>query len=101
MQRSLSGDGVTQNASTQAERTDGGVIVGLLVALLAPWAALIVVLWLVGPRNVRLAELVRVVPDLVRIVRGLLRGSFWAAGRGRCRVSSDPSRIGVSLDFAS
>ena len=43
---------------------DGGVILGLLVALLALWAALIVVLWLVRPRNVRLMELVRVVPDV-------------------------------------
>jgi hypothetical protein len=50
---------------------DGGLVLGLLVALLALWA-LIVVLWLVRPRNVRLSELVRVVPDLVRLVRGLL-----------------------------
>ena len=80
---------------------DGGVILGLLVALLALWAALIVVLWLVRPRDVRLTELVRVVPDLVRLVRGLLRESFSAPGRGRCRVSNDRSRIGVSLDFES
>jgi hypothetical protein len=80
---------------------DGGVILGLLVALLALWAALIVVLWLVRPRNVRLTELVRVVPDLVRLVRGLLRESFSAPGPGRCRVSNDRSRIGVSLDFES
>ena len=31
---------------------DGGVILGLLIAPLALWAALIVVLWLVRPRNV-------------------------------------------------
>ena len=80
---------------------DGGVILVLLVALLALWAALIVVLWLVRPRNVRLTELVRVVPDLVRLVRGLLRESFSAPGRGRYRVSNDRSRIGVSLDFES
>jgi hypothetical protein len=29
---------------------DGGVILGLLVALLALWAALIALLWLVRPR---------------------------------------------------
>jgi hypothetical protein len=80
---------------------DGGVILGLLVALLALWAALIVVLWLVRPCTVRLTELVRVVPDLVRLVRGLLRESFSAPGRGRGRVSNDRSRIGVSLDFKS
>ena len=80
---------------------DGGVILGLLVALLALWAALIVALWLVRPRNVRLTELGRVVPDRVRLVRGLLRESFSAPGRGRGRVSNDRSRIGVSLDFES
>ena len=80
---------------------DGGVILGLLVALLALWAALVVVLWLVRPRKVRLAELVRVEPDRVRLVRGLLRESFSAPGRGPCRLSNDRSRIGVSLDFES
>jgi hypothetical protein len=73
---------------------DGGVILGLLVALLALWAALFVVLGLVRPRNVRPTELVRVVPDLVRLVRGLLRESFSAPRRERCRVSNDRSRIG-------
>jgi uncharacterized membrane protein YkvA (DUF1232 family) len=51
---------------------DGGIVIGLLLALLAIWALLIVVLWLVRPRDVRLVELVRVVPDLVRLVRSLL-----------------------------
>jgi uncharacterized membrane protein YkvA (DUF1232 family) len=51
---------------------DGGIVIGLLLAVLAVWAFLIVVLWLVRPRDVRLAELVRVVPDLVRLVRSLL-----------------------------
>jgi hypothetical protein len=75
---------------------DGDVILRLLVALLALWAALIVVLWLVRPRNVRLTERVRVAPDLARLVRGLLRKSFSAPGRGRCRVSNDQSRISAS-----
>jgi uncharacterized membrane protein YkvA (DUF1232 family) len=47
-------------------------IVGLLVALLAAWVLLIVVLWLARPRNVRLGEAVRLVPDLLRLVRNLL-----------------------------
>jgi uncharacterized membrane protein YkvA (DUF1232 family) len=51
---------------------DGAGILGVLVALLAAWALLIGLLWVVRPRDVRLAELVRVVPDLVRLVRGLL-----------------------------
>jgi uncharacterized membrane protein YkvA (DUF1232 family) len=51
---------------------DGTFILGLLLALLTLWAFLVVVLWIVRPRDVRLAELVRVVPDLVRLVRSLL-----------------------------
>jgi uncharacterized membrane protein YkvA (DUF1232 family) len=51
---------------------NGNVIVGLLLALVAAWALFVVVLWLLRPRDVRLAELVHVVPDLVRLVRSLL-----------------------------
>jgi hypothetical protein len=78
---------------------DGGVILGLLVAPLALWAALIVVL--ARPAAQRPAYGARAVPDLVRLVRGLLRESSSAPGRGRYRVSNDRSRIGMRLDFAS
>jgi uncharacterized membrane protein YkvA (DUF1232 family) len=45
---------------------------GLLVALLGAWVLFIVILWLVRPRDVRVADLARLVPDLVRLVRDLL-----------------------------
>ena len=46
----------------------GGIILGLV----AVWIALIVILWLVRPRDVRAGELVRLVPDLLRLVRDLI-----------------------------
>jgi uncharacterized membrane protein YkvA (DUF1232 family) len=49
-------------------RTVGGIVLGLI----AVWATLVALLWIFRPRDLRLAELVRIVPDLVRLVRGLL-----------------------------
>jgi uncharacterized membrane protein YkvA (DUF1232 family) len=46
--------------------------VGLLIALLGVWLVLVLVLWIMRPRDVRLGELVRLVPDVLRLVRNLL-----------------------------
>jgi len=51
---------------------DGGVVIGVLAGLVAAWAALVVLLWMVRPRDVRLGELVRIVPDVLRLVRNLI-----------------------------
>ena len=51
---------------------DIGTIIGIVAGLLVAWAALVVVLWLVRPRDVGLRDLVAVVPDVVRLVRNLL-----------------------------
>ena len=51
---------------------DWSPIVGVIVGLLVVWALLILLLWLFRPRDVRLRDLVRVVPDVLRLVRGLL-----------------------------
>ena len=51
---------------------DGGTIVGIVAGLVAVWALLVALLWVLRPRDVALAELVRFVPDLVRLVRSLL-----------------------------
>ena len=45
---------------------------GIILGLLGAWALLVVVLWVVRPRDVRAGELVRVVPDVLRLVRDLL-----------------------------
>ncbi len=47
-------------------------IVALIGALLAIWALLLVVLWLVRPRDVGLGELVGIVPAVLRLVRDLI-----------------------------
>ena len=57
-------------------------MLGIVVGLLAFWATLVGVLWLVRPRDVALSELVAFVPDLVRLVRGLL-GDRSVDGRAR------------------
>jgi uncharacterized membrane protein YkvA (DUF1232 family) len=51
---------------------DPRTIVGIVVALVAAWVLFIVVLWALRPRDVRLGELVRLVPDVLRLVRDLL-----------------------------
>ncbi len=45
---------------------------GIVLGLLGAWALLVVVLWVFRPRDVRAGELVRVVPDVLRLVRDLL-----------------------------
>ena len=45
---------------------------GILLGLAGAWALLVVVLWVFRPRDVRAGELVRVVPDVLRLVRDLL-----------------------------
>ena len=49
-----------------------GLVVAIVVGLVAAWALFILVLWVVRPRDVGLAELVRLVPDVLRLVRDLL-----------------------------
>jgi len=39
----------------------------------AVWACFIALVWVLRPRDVRLGELVRLVPDILRLVRDLLR----------------------------
>ncbi len=47
-------------------------LVGTLVGLAVAWLAFILLLWLLRPRDARLRELLRVVPDIVRLCRDLL-----------------------------
>jgi uncharacterized membrane protein YkvA (DUF1232 family) len=54
---------------------DWGLLGGIALGLLAVWAVLVALLWIFRPRDVRLAELVRVVPDLLRLGRNLIADS--------------------------
>lgn len=51
---------------------DLSIVIGVVVGLISAWIVLVVVLWLVRPRDVRLRELVQVVPDIARLCRDLL-----------------------------
>jgi hypothetical protein len=47
------------------------VLIGIAVALLVSWLALVIALLLVRPKGSLLAESVRLLPDLVRLLRRL------------------------------
>jgi uncharacterized membrane protein YkvA (DUF1232 family) len=51
---------------------DGPTLVAVLLGLVAIWAGFVGLLWILRPRDVGLRELVRFVPDVVRLVRDLL-----------------------------
>ena len=48
-------------------------LIGLLIGLLGAWLLFVLALWIFRPRDVRLGDLVRIVPDVLRLVRDLLR----------------------------
>jgi uncharacterized membrane protein YkvA (DUF1232 family) len=47
-------------------------LLGIVVGLLAIWVTLLALLWLLRPRDVPLREVLRLVPDLLRLVRSLI-----------------------------
>jgi uncharacterized membrane protein YkvA (DUF1232 family) len=51
---------------------DALTLVGIAVGLIALWLALILLFWLLRPRGVGTRELIRVVPDIVRLIRWLI-----------------------------
>lgn len=48
------------------------LIVEIVVGLVLVWAGLLLVFWLLRPRGVGVRELVRVVPDLLRLIRSII-----------------------------
>ncbi len=51
---------------------DLGPLVGIFIGLLVAWVALLILLIVFRPRNVPLREALRLVPDLLRLIRALL-----------------------------
>lgn len=51
---------------------DSTGLVALVVVLVVLWAALVLLLWLLRPRDVGARELLRVVPDLIRLLRSII-----------------------------
>lgn len=51
---------------------DWGWLAGVVAGLLVVWAAFVALLWFLKPRDARLGDLVRVVPDILRLVRSVI-----------------------------
>ena len=51
---------------------DLGIVLRIVIGLVAVWAALVVLLWVFRPRDVPLREALRIVPDVLRLVRSLI-----------------------------
>lgn len=51
---------------------DWSLVVGIVVALVAVWAAFLVIFWLLRPKDVSAREVLRVVPDVIRLLRSLI-----------------------------
>ena len=49
-----------------------GTIVGIIVALVAVWAGLLVLFFVMRPKGVSIREVVGVIPDVLRLLRSVL-----------------------------
>ena len=54
---------------------DLGLIAAILLGLVALWALLIMVLWLLRPKGLALSEVIRVVPAVLRLLRSIITDS--------------------------
>jgi len=48
------------------------IVLTMIVGLLVVWAALVAIVWVFRPRDVPLREALRIVPDVLRLVRSLI-----------------------------
>lgn len=51
---------------------DPGLVVAIVLSVVALWALLIVILWLLRPKGVPVREILRVVPDVLRLLRSII-----------------------------
>ncbi len=51
---------------------DTGLLVSIVVGVFAVWGILLVLFWIFRPRGVPAREIVRIVPDVVRLIRDLV-----------------------------
>ena len=51
---------------------DWGIVVRIAAGLIVAWIVLVALLWIFRPRDVGLGELLRIVPDVLRLVRHLI-----------------------------
>lgn len=51
---------------------DVGALIGIVVALVVVWAVLLGLFWALRPKGVSIRELLRVIPDLLRLLRSVI-----------------------------
>ena len=51
---------------------DIGVVVALVLGLVALWAVLLVLFWVLRPRGVAVRQIVGVIPDVLRLIRSIV-----------------------------
>jgi uncharacterized membrane protein YkvA (DUF1232 family) len=49
-----------------------GLVVGIVAGLVVLWAALLVLFWILRPKDVSVRELLGVIPDVLRLLRALI-----------------------------
>ncbi len=54
---------------------DLGPVLGILVAIVVLWAAMLGLFWVLRPREVPMREVLRVIPDVLRLLRSVIRDS--------------------------
>ena len=59
-------------ARVVCRRMDLTLLLSVLVGLAAAWLLFVAILWTLRPRDARLRDMVRVVPDVVRLCRDVL-----------------------------
>jgi uncharacterized membrane protein YkvA (DUF1232 family) len=52
---------------------DPSPFVGVLVGLVLLWVVLLVIFWIARPRDVPVREVLRLIPDLLRLLRSVIR----------------------------
>jgi uncharacterized membrane protein YkvA (DUF1232 family) len=51
---------------------DLSVVIGIILGLAAVWAILLLLFWLLRPKDVPIRELLGIIPDTLRLIRGLI-----------------------------
>jgi uncharacterized membrane protein YkvA (DUF1232 family) len=51
---------------------DGRVIVGIVAGVAAVWVAVLVLFWVLRPKDVAVREVLAIVPDVLRLLRSLI-----------------------------
>ncbi len=52
---------------------DLGMVIGIAVGIVALWAVLLLLFWALRPKGVPVRDVLRVIPDVLRLIRTLIR----------------------------